>query len=57
MTRNRLGWLIGIGGAMFASWWWRRRANARPTAYATSSRGETIYRNAPEPTGLGGGPT
>ena len=57
MTRNRLGWLIGISGAMVAGWWWRRRAASRPTTFATSARGETIYHNTPEPTGLGGGPT
>jgi hypothetical protein len=55
MTRTRIGMLAGIAGAAaMGAWWWRRRTPARRT---TSDRGEVIFRNTPEPTGLGGGPT
>jgi hypothetical protein len=48
--------LAGIAGAAFAAWWWRGRSTAR--RFDTSSdRGEVIFRNSPEASGLGGGPT
>jgi hypothetical protein len=48
--------LAGIAGAAFAAWWWRGRTAARQALDATRERGEVIFRNTPEPTGLGGGP-
>jgi hypothetical protein len=57
MTRARYGLLAGIAGAAFATWWYRGRSAARQLTGINSSRGETIYRNTPEPTGLGGGPS
>ena len=56
MTRSRYGMLAGIAGAAFAAWWWRGRTAARQAVDATRERGEVIFRNTPEPTGLGGGP-
>ena len=57
MTRTRIGMLAGIAGAAaMGTWWWRRRTPARRTN-TTSERGEVIFRNTPEPSGLGGGPT
>ena len=57
MTRARYGWLAGIAGAAFATWWWRGRTTTRQiTNRREADRGETIYRNTPEPSGLGGGP-
>jgi hypothetical protein len=58
MTRARYGLLAGIAGAAFATWWWRGRSTARQiTNRREADRGETIYRNTPEPSGLGGGPS
>ena len=56
MTRSRYGLLAGLAGAAFAAWWWRRRGAGHATT-VKDTYGETIYRNTPEPTGLGGGPT
>jgi hypothetical protein len=56
MTKSRVGLLAGIASAAFA-WWWRQRSMSRSAVRYDNSRGETIYRNTPEPTGLGGGPT
>jgi len=56
MTRSRYGMLAGIAGAAFAAWWWRGRTTARRIDTG-SDRGEVIFRNTPEPSGLGGGPT
>ena len=56
MTRSRYGMLAGIAGAAFAAWWWRGRAATRRMVGAYD-RGDVIYRNTPEPTGLGGGPS
>jgi len=47
--------LAGIAGAAFAAWWWRGRSAHRFDMH--SDRGEVIFRNTPEPSGLGGGPT
>jgi hypothetical protein len=55
MTRSRYGLLAGLAGAAFA-WWWRHRGTHRQSA-SRDTYGETIYRNTPEPSGLGGGPT
>jgi hypothetical protein len=50
--------LAGIAGAAFAAWWWRRRDTViRGMSKAGQERGEVIFRNSPEPTGLGGGPS
>ena len=57
MTRSRYGMLAGMAGAAFAAWWWRGRSAARQLVSAKSDRGEVIFRNTPEPTGLGGGPS
>ena len=57
MTRSQYGLLAGLAGAGAAfAWWWRRRGTHGHVA-APDTYGETIYRNTPEPTGLGGGPT
>ena len=56
MTRSRYGLLAGLAGAAFAAWWWRSRSAQHGPA-GRDTYGETIYRNTPEPTGLGGGPT
>ena len=56
MTKSRYGMLAGIAGAAFAAWWWRGR-NAARQLDTSVSRGETIFRNTPTPSGLGGGPT
>jgi len=56
MTKSRFGFLAGVAGAAFA-WWWRSRSNPRSGATYANPRGETIYRNSPDVTGLGGGPT
>jgi hypothetical protein len=48
LTKAHYGWLAGIAGAAFATWWWRRPAAAvREMGGATSSRGETIFSNHP----------
>jgi len=57
MTRSRYGMLAGIAGAAFAAWWWRGRSAARQMVSAAPDRGEVIFRNTPEPSGLGGGPS
>jgi hypothetical protein len=57
MTTSRYGILAGIASAAFATWWWRRRASLRHGTKERDTYGETIYRNTPEPSGLGGGPT
>jgi hypothetical protein len=58
MTRSRYGLLAGIAGAAFGAWWWKRRDATRSLAEAqTRQRGEVIFRNTPEATGLGGGPS
>jgi hypothetical protein len=57
ITRSRYGILAGIASAAFATWWWRRRASRRHAGMEHDTYGETIYRNTPEPSGLGGGPT
>jgi hypothetical protein len=58
MTRSRFGLLAGIAGAAFATWWWRRRdAMISGMSHAGHERGEVIFRNTPEPSGLGGGPS
>jgi hypothetical protein len=58
MTRARYGLLAGIAGAAFGAWWWKRRGAAgSPATPQTRQRGEVIFRNTPEPTGLGGGPS
>jgi hypothetical protein len=57
MTRSQYGILAGIAGAALAAWWWQRRDSMiRGMSRAGRERGEVIFRNAPEPTGLGGGP-
>ena len=56
MSKSRYGMLAGIAGATVAEWWWRGRSVARRID-TSGSRGETIYRNTPTPSGLGGGPT
>jgi hypothetical protein len=56
MTRSRYGMLAGIAGAALAAWWWRGRSAAREAVGAMHDRGEVIFRNTPEPSGLGGGP-
>ena len=56
MTKSRYGMLAGIAGAAMAAWWWRGR-NAARRVDTRASRGETMFRNTPTPTGLGGGPT
>jgi len=45
MTR-KYGLLAGIAGAAFAAWWWRRRDSVA-RGMSESSRGETIFSNAP----------
>jgi hypothetical protein len=56
MSKSRYGMLAGIAGAAFAAWWWRGRTAARRIDTG-NSRGETVFRNTPVPSGLGGGPT
>ena len=56
MTRSQYGLLAGLAGAALAAWWWNRRETNGDNG-PRDTYGETIYRNAPEPTGLGGGPT
>jgi len=57
MTRSRYGLLAGIAGAAFATWWWRGHKGARRlSTNGTHERGEVIFSNTPEPSGLGGGP-
>jgi hypothetical protein len=58
MTRSRYGLLAGIATAAFGAWWWRRRDRVvSGMTEASRQRGEVIYRNTPEATGLGGGPS
>ena len=49
MTKSRYGLLAGIAGAAFAAWWFRGRTDwvARGMSSASSTHGETIYRNSP----------
>ena len=55
MTRSQYGLLAGLAGAAFA-WWWRRRGTGTHEV-AGDTYGETTYRDMPDLTGLGGGPT
>ena len=48
--------LAGIAGAALAAWWWHGRSAARQAVGAIHDRGEVIFRNTPQPSGLGGGP-
>jgi hypothetical protein len=48
--------LAGIAGAALAAWWWRGRQAARRINTSSGHWG-TGYADAPETTGLGGGPT
>jgi hypothetical protein len=57
MTRSGYGVLASVAAAAFTYWWRHHRAAARRVTTGAAMRGETIYRNTPEPTGLGGGPT
>ena len=59
MTRSHYGILAGIAGAAFAAAWWWHRHDAMTSAMPHSGhdRGEVIFRNTPEPSGMGGGPT
>lgn len=47
MTRSRYGFLAGIAGAAFASWWLRKRRMNQLAAGAARGRGEVIYTNTP----------
>ena len=47
LTRKQYGWLAGIAGAAFATWWLRRGDAARQLNDAASNRGETIFSNHP----------
>ena len=49
MTKTRYGILAGVAGAAFATWWFRFR-NAHGDLAAAHERGETIFRNTPQPT-------
>jgi hypothetical protein len=47
LTKKQYGWLAGIAGAAFATWWFRRGDAARHMNAAGSERGETIFTNHP----------
>ena len=47
MTKTRYGILAGIAGAAFATWWYRFRPEVETTP--ARDRGETIFRNTPQP--------
>jgi len=47
LSRKQYGWLAGIAGAAFATWWLRRGDAARQLNDAASNRGETIFSNHP----------
>jgi hypothetical protein len=48
MTKTQYGVLAGVAGAAFATWWYTFRTPVAATP--AHDRGETIFRNTPQPT-------
>jgi hypothetical protein len=47
LTKSQYGWLAGLAGAAFATWWWRRGERSRDARASLAGRGETIFSNSP----------
>ena len=47
LTKTHYGWLAGIAGAAFATWWWRRSDSVARGMSSASDHGETIFSNRP----------